>query len=135
MCDKYHDAFMNPIDQRSYWTNFKTYYSNKNVANWIHLKEDSYSYGDGQFELLLEHANSKGIKNIWVYAAFSGNSDLVEQFCDSAWKKGWLRKFVNKYKYMYHCPEYYGNPCYCSENDTGWELAWIQFLGTEEVHY
>ncbi len=41
--------------------------------------------------------------------------------------------FSKKYRYWYHCPNYFGDPCWCQENQSGWELDHIQYLGITEV--
>jgi len=90
MCDKYHDAFGNPTDQRPMWDDFHSAYGNKNIANWISLDED---HDDHQYGELLIKANSLGINNFWVYRSGSGNSNYIDEFCHAAFLNGWLRNF------------------------------------------
>lgn len=151
MCDQYYDGtIFYGHDQGSYWDWFKDNYgSAKANSNWIHILVDGIQ---GDFNMLFDKANSVGLNSLWLFAGDANNCNWYEingicenltqsnynkylpQFCNSAFQKGWLRKFVKKYKYMYHCPEYYGDPCYCNETDSGWQLAWIQYMGIEEVH-
>ncbi|GBD92249.1 hypothetical protein BMS3Abin04_02984 [bacterium BMS3Abin04] len=131
MCDKYHDGWGNPTDQRPMWDDFHSAYGNKNIANWISLDED---HDDHQYRELLVKANSLGINNFWVYGSGSGNINYIEEFCNVAFNHGWLRNFSKKYRYWYHCPNYFGDPCWCQENQSGWELDHIQYLGITEVY-
>ena len=149
MCDQYYDGtIFYGHDQRAYWDWFKNNYGPKVYTHFIHILIDGIQ---GDFNMLFDKANSLGLNTLWLYAGDAENCNWYElggicetlnqsnyktylnQFCNTAFNKGWLRCFVKTYKYMYHCPDYYNNPCYCSQNDTGWELAWIQYMETYEI--
>ncbi len=150
MCDQYYDGTLfYGDDQRPYWTWFKNNYGSSRVkSHWIHILIDGIQE---DFTMLFNHANNLGIGELWLYAGdanpkwwevgaisatltASNYESYLADYCLVAFNKGWLRKFIKRYKYMYHCPEYHGDPCWCSNNETGWELEWIQYLGIYEVY-
>lgn len=131
MNDKYVGWFNEPIDQRSDWTDFKNAYGIKNCANWISLDKD---HDDDQYEELLGHANNLGINSIWVYGLGSGNPGYIDEFCSAAWYQGWLRRFVRKYIYEYHCS--YPDPCDCDPQlPDGWYLYKVWDMGEVKEIY
>jgi hypothetical protein len=127
MCDKYVGWFNEPIDQRSYWSEFRAAYGNKNFANWLSLDKD---HDDGQYSALIGHANNLGINNLWVYSYGSGNSSYITEFCNAAWNNAWLRKFEQYYKIIWRCT--LQDPCDCnpSDPDAGWYIYQIIPLGS-----
>ncbi len=147
MCDQYYDG--GPFcsnDQRYYWAWFSSYYGyNRTPTNWIHLYIDGE---DNDFYRLFWKANDFKRSTLWLYAGNKGdkycdNGEVLTQslfnhylpvFCDAAFKNGWLRKFVKRYSYWYKCPDEFGDPCWCRDNNAGWVLDSIFYEGIFEVH-
>ena len=41
---------------------------------------------------------------------------------------------MKKYRYWYKCPEYFGDPYWCTNHDNGWVLDHIEYMGIYEVY-
>lgn len=100
-------------DQRSSWTEWKNCFGEKFFSVFVSAAPDraGYPYYDddiGEYNTLLGHASNLGMKEVWLYCTSSGyNLTYILEFCDAAWKQGWLRKFVKVRRYwiVYRCTE------------------------------
>lgn len=132
MCDQYYDGtIFYGDDQRPYWTWFKNNYSSSRVkSHWIHLLIDGIQ---NDFNMLFDHANGLRINMLWLFAGDANNgwpgieetltlanyNTYLAQFCNTAFNKGFLRKFEIKVIRYYRCQARDCNDCY--ETNT-WEM-------------
>ena len=134
MCDQYYDGTIwYGNDQRDYWGWFRNYYGGDRVkSHWISLDIDG---GQGDFYRLFEEAKNLNLSTIWLFVGNSNNfNNYIIDYRQAAFENGYLRKYMKKYRYWYKCPEYFGDPCYCSKNDGGWVLDHISYMGVFEVY-
>ncbi|MCB0748458.1 MAG: hypothetical protein KDC90_13430, partial [Ignavibacteriae bacterium] len=125
MCTKYSDGIWMGLcayiwdtnnDQRPLWSSFKDRYSNKNKFNWISAKKD---YPNNEFQNLLGKALNQNMNEVWLFHDDSYNDAELASFCQSAFYKGFLKRYGLKVTKYYRCIE--GNCAICSEGGT-WTL-------------
>lgn len=108
MCDQYYDgSVFCGHDQRSWWTNFSTWYPGRSDAHWVHLLVDGIQ---DDFDILFDQANNLDVKSLWLYTGDAESSwifcidkkldknnyyEYLDKFAEAAWRNGWLKK-VNK---------------------------------------
>lgn len=111
MCDQYSNSI-----QKSMWDQFKSSYGNKYYGNFIASKDN---YGD--YSNLISKANNIGINNLFLYHGSWGWPTKTPEFCNDAWRNGWLREYYRKYINTYRC--YEPDPCInCADPDAPWYL-------------
>lgn len=83
---------------------------------------------------LLGHVSNFGLKEVWLYCGPGGyNLGYIMEFCDAAWKQGWLRKFVRVREYWiwYRCIE--DSPELCDPDDPSvWVFDHYEY-GSERI--
>ena len=111
MCDKYNG------DQRYHWEQFRAYYgSNRIFGHYIHSRRDH-----GDYEELIEKANSLNLINLWYFHGSDGWPNKTSEYCYDSWSNGWLTLWEHKQIHEYRC--YYENPCDCDPDlPDGWYL-------------
>ncbi|MCX7761387.1 MAG: hypothetical protein N2252_00970 [Candidatus Kryptonium sp.] len=131
-------------DQRDSWTDWKNSFGEKFSSVWISAfpdwnkvrKNDLISDDDiGEYNTLLGHAANLGLKEVWLWCSQDGyNLTYITEFCEAAWRQGWLRKFVKVTEYWiwYRCIEDISTLC-DPDNPDVWVIdhyeygmTWIQ---------
>jgi hypothetical protein len=138
MCDEYHGNCFGNVDP--YWTEFRSYYgTNKSKSNWMHVVINN-GYGNfagpcpgtsNNFYDLFGDANDSGINSLWLYAQNTGSSQDLRIFGESAWQRGWLRKFERYFCIEWHCD--YGCECDPTDPDVWYVYKIWPFNDTREV--
>lgn len=113
-------------DQRPDWTEMKEKYGAKFSMTWIGAHKDRSTYGE-----LLGHASNLGLMGIWLYQYDATDDGNILDFCDAAWRAGYLRKFLREYREELRCDSQY-NDCDPSVLD-GWYVYSETALGVQEV--
>jgi len=96
----------------------KNQYGEKSSGNWIAAHRDQEEFFD-----LLEHGTNLELDEIWLYQHQNGLQPDLENYCNQAWKTGWLNKYEKKYIYTYQRT--------LGENGKK-ELVLIEVIPTEE---
>lgn len=82
-------------DQRVDWTDMQKRYGSKFSWTWIGAHKDLLEY-----EQLLQHAKSLGLKSVWLYQYEDATDDIsdanVSIFALYAWKYGFLNRFERR---------------------------------------
>ncbi len=103
MCDLYTG------DQTSDWKSFYDTYGAENIyGHFIHSKIDSNEYVK-----LLDTTNFRSdIKRIFYFHGSNGAPGKTQEFCETAWRKGWMKKFEREFIYYLKCTDKKNNkPC------------------------
>lgn len=97
-------------DQRSNWTDFRSSFGTKFSSTWVGAHKDLSEY-----DLLLGHAQNLNLDGVWLYQSQDITDDYddnnVSEFSYSAWRHGFLRKWVQDVKLTWRCT--ITNPCGC----------------------
>lgn len=111
-------------DQIYSWSELKNTFGNKFNAVSISADHEHADVSDndiGEYDTLLNFAHSIG-NEAWLFCTAGGyNYTYIGEFCDAAWKQGWLRKFIKirPYYIWYKC--IYNTPALCDpENPDAW---------------
>lgn len=72
-------------DQRQSWTDMRNRFGKRFSMSWVDGRGDEY-------EPLLQHAATLKLNGVWLYCGSGGQMKYVEEFCEAAAKKGWLKK-------------------------------------------
>lgn len=127
----------NIYDQRSNWTDWKNFFGNRFSNVWISANPEDAGFPKfdndlGEYNNLLGHARNLGLSEVWLWCSNGGyNLTYIGEFCDAAWKQGWLRKFikVREYYMWYKC--IYNTPQLCAPNDPeAWEFSHKEYIST-----
>ena len=99
MCDQY--VLSNPCgDMEQFWNEYWGYYGVAHSwTNWA----DNTGSNAGNWPYCFDFMNSKGLNHIWLYADETGTEGQIQQWCGTAWQKGWNLEYAQQVATQWAC--------------------------------